>query len=394
MTQKIQMNNLDESSRLELTLPIDGMTCASCVRSVESVLADVPGVKSVSVNLATEKAHVVADASELADGSLEAAVYDAGYAAGTLQGMPSAGGSASATQAGTSASAEDERDARDAARERELNGLRVKFVVSLIIGAAMMVLMYVPMSHATMSALNPLHLIAASVVQFWAGREFYRGAWGAARHGRTNMNTLVVVGTSVAYGYSAFVTLWPQIATAMGLPLHLYFESGVFIIGLVLLGRWLEGRAKKQTGSAIRALMGLQAKTAHVLRHGTWQDIALDAVVVGDLIRVRPGEKVPVDGEVTEGRSTVDESMLTGESLAVTKTTGDTVIGATLNKTGSFVFRATQVGQNTTLAQIVRLVEEAQGSKAPIQRLADTISAYFVPAVLIIAADRKSTRLN
>ena len=200
------------------------------------------------------------------------------------------------------------------------------------------------------------------------------------------MNTLVAVGTSAAYGYSAFVTLWPRLAARWGFPFHLYYETAVIIIALVLLGRWLEARAKRQTGAAIKALMGLQARTARVIRDGVEQDIPVEQVVVGDLVRVRPGEKVPVDGVVIEGRSALDESMLTGESLPVEKGPGDTVIGATLNKTGSFVFRATKVGQDTTLAQIVRLVEQAQGSKAPMQRLADTISSYFVPVVLVLAA--------
>ena len=200
------------------------------------------------------------------------------------------------------------------------------------------------------------------------------------------MNTLVAVGTSVAYGYSAFVTLWPSLAQRWGFQPHLYYETSVIIIALILMGRWLEARAKKQTGAAIKALMGLQAKTARVIRDGVEQDIPIETVRVGDLVRVRPGEKVPVDGVIAEGRSALDESMLTGESLPVEKGPGDTVIGATLNKSGSFLFKATRVGADTTLAQIVRLVEEAQGSKAPMQRLADTISGYFVPAVLVIAA--------
>ncbi len=248
----------------------------------------------------------------------------------------------------------------------------------------MMALMYLPLGW-DMAVVAPLLLIAATVVQVWAGGVFYRTAWAAARHGGTNMNTLVAVGTSAAYGYSAFVTLWPQLAARWGFPYHLYYESAVIIIALILLGRWLEARAKKQTGAAIKALMGLQAKTARVIRNGVEQDVPVEQVVVGDLVRVRPGEKVPVDGVVTEGRSALDESMLTGESLPVEKGPGDTVIGATLNKTGSFVFRATKVGRDTTLAQIVRLVEEAQGSKAPMQRLADTISSYFVPVVLVLA---------
>src|ERR687886_122311 len=216
-----------------------------------------------------------------------------------------------------------------------------------------------------------------------AGAPIYGAAWAAARHGGTNMNTLIAVGTSVAYGYSAFVTLWPRLATEWGFPQHLYYETAVIIVALILLGRWLEARAKKQTSAAIRALMGLQANTARVIRGGVEQDIPIEAVQVGDLVRVRPGEKIAVDGVIREGHSTLDESMLTGESLPVEKGPGDQVIGATLNKSGSFVFRATRVGRDTTLAQIGRLVEEAQGSKAPVQRLADRISSYFVPAILI-----------
>src|SRR5207248_4224974 len=236
-----------------------------------------------------------------------------------------------------------------------------------------------------MELIAPVLLIVATIVQFWAGRVFYQAAWDAARHGTTNMNMLVAVGTSVAYGYSAFVTLWPSLAQRWGFPYHLYFETAVIIIALILLGRWLEARAKKQTSSAIKALMGLQARTARVIRNGAEQDIPVEAVQVGDLVRVRPGEKVPVDGVIAEGRSALDESMLTGESLPVDKGPGEQVIGATLNKTGSFIFKATKVGKDTALAQIVRLVEAAQGSKAPMQRLADRISEAFVPAILILA---------
>ncbi len=368
----------------EVRLAIEGMTCASCVGRVERALSKVQGVEAASVNLATESAHVKLDPEKVPGGALEAAVERAGYKVRSRQG--SLTGAPSAATISTAPATEAPTDARERARVAELDELRRKSVVSLVLGALMMGLMYVPMSHATLALLAPAWLIAATVVQFWAGASFYRAAWAAARHGATNMNTLVVVGTSVAYGYSAFVTLWPGLATAWGLPSHLYFESAIFIVGLVLLGRWLEARAKRQTGAAIKALMGLRAKTARVLRGGREEDIALEAVVVGDLVRVRPGEKIPVDGVVTDGRSAVDESMLTGESVPVEKTLGATVIGATLNKTGTFVFRATKVGRDTTLAQIVRLVEDAQGSKAPMQRLADTISGYFVPAVLVLAA--------
>ena len=370
---------IQPSSSVELTLPIEGMTCASCVRRIEGALGKVPGVEMASVNLATEQAHVKIDAAKVPSGALEAAVERAGYKVGAPPQAQVAEG------AGADVATDPPEDVRERARQHELADLRRKSTVSLAIGVAMMTLMYLPLSHAAMLALAPLQLIAATVVQVWAGATFYRAAWAAARHGATNMNTLVAVGTTVAYGYSAFVTLWPQLAIAWGLPLHLYFESAVFIVGLVLLGRWLEARAKKQTGAAIKALMGLRAKTARVLRDGRELDVGLDDVVVGDLVRVRPGETIPVDGVVTDGRSAVDESMLTGESLPVEKTAGATVIGATLNRTGSFVFRATKVGKDTTLAQIVRLVEDAQGSKAPMQRLADAISSYFVPIVLWLA---------
>src|SRR5256885_2189654 len=232
----------------------------------------------------------------------------------------------------------------------------------------MITLSFLPL-HIPINMLAPVLLIVATLVQFWAGAPIYRAAWAAARHGGTNMNTLIAVGTSVAYGYSAFVTLWPRLAVRWGFPQHLYFETAVIIIALILLGRWLEARAKKQTSAAINALMGLQAKTARVIRNGLEQDIPVEAVLAGDLVRVRPGEKVPVDGVIEEGRSALDESMLTGESLPVGKGPGEQVIGATLNKTGSFIFKATRVGKDTTLAQIVRLVEQAQGSKAPMQRL-------------------------
>ncbi len=359
----------------EALLPIEGMTCASCVRRVEKSLTKVPGVTEASVNLATEQARVVYDPSRVDLAQLGAAVEKAGYKVRARPGP--------APQAAQGAA--EPVDEHERARDREVDDLRRKSLVSLAAGVGMMALMYLPLGVDT-ALIAPLLLIGATVVQFWAGRVFYQATWAAARHGGTNMNTLVAVGTSVAYGYSAFVTLWPQLASRWGFPYHLYYETAVIIIALILMGRWLEARAKKRTSAAIKALMGLQARTARVIRDGLEQDVPIEAVRVGDLVRVRPGEKVPVDGAVEEGRSALDESMLTGESLPVEKGPGDTVIGATLNKTGGFVFRATKVGRDTTLAQIVRLVEEAQGSKAPMQRLADTISSYFVPVILVLAA--------
>ncbi len=374
-------SNVPESMDGSAFFDIEGMTCAACVRRVEKALEKVPGVSGASVNLATERATVEFDPSIASIDDFTAAITSAGYA-GTPVARP-----APPTVADHAApSPAGEIDERAAKRDAHIADLKRKSLVSLVIGAVMMVLMYVPDLPISERTLAPFLLIAATVVQFWAGREFYNAAWSAAKHRSTNMNTLVAVGTSVAYGYSAFVTLWPHLAERWDLPYHLYFESAVIIIALILMGRWLEARAKKSTGDAIRALMGLQASTARVLRDGQEVDIPIEQVAVGDIVRVRPGEKVPVDGRVTSGSSTVDESMLTGESLPVEKRPGDDVIGATINASGSFLFQATKVGQDTTLAQIVRLVEDAQGSKAPMQRLADRISGVFVPVVLVIAA--------
>ena len=359
----------------DVSLPIEGMTCASCVRRVERALVKVPGVEVANVNLATERANVTFDPAQADIAALRGAVEKAGYKVGT---MATAAVAAPVTAA-------DEPDERELERNREVADLKRKSLISLAVGVVMMGLMYLPLGVA-MESLAPFLLIAAAIIQFWAGGIFYTASWAAAKHGGTNMNTLVAIGTSAAFGYSAFVTLWPEQSGEWGFAYHLYFEASVVIIALILMGRWLEARAKKQTGAAIKALMGLQAKTARVIRDGIEQDVPIDAVIAGDLVRVRPGEKVPVDGVITEGRSTLDESMLTGESLPVEKGPKDSVIGATLNKTGSFVFRATKVGKETALAQIVKLVEEAQGSKAPLQRLADQISGYFVPAVLVLSA--------
>ncbi len=371
----------------EAVLSIEGMTCASCVRRVEKSLARVPGVSDANVNFATEQAVIRFDPAQTSLSDLRAAVDKAGYRVGEGVDDSVAAPAAPAATAPVAASrtpAEAALEARERRRDHEIADLKLKWHVSLAVGLIMMALMFLPLPIAP-GNLAPVLLIAATIVQFWAGAEFYRQTWAAARHGATNMNTLVVVGTSAAYLYSAFVVLWPDLAARWNLPFHLYFESAVIIIALVLLGRWLEARAKRSTGEAIKALMGLQAITARVIRDGVEQDIPTEEVVVGDLVRVRPGEKIPVDGVVREGSSTVDESMLTGESMPVGKQAGATVFGATINRTGSFVFAATKVGRDTTLSQIMRLVEEAQGSKAPMQRLADSVSARFVPLVLALA---------
>ncbi|MGY1985695.1 heavy metal translocating P-type ATPase [Blastococcus sp. SYSU DS0669] len=357
------------------TLDIGGMTCASCVGRVEKALRRVDGVATAEVNLATEVATVRFDAARVGVEELTAAVARAGYTATPhREAQPDSQG------VGTDPAAAP----ADHEGEAQVTALKWKWQFTLAVGLGLMALMYVPLYLDTMDWLMPAILVVATVVQAWAGREIYAAAWTAAKHGSTNMNTLVALGTGVAYGYSAFVTLWPAAAESWGLPLHVYFETSLVILALVLAGRWMEARAKKRTAAAITALVGLAPKTARVLRDGAEVDVPVERVVVGDLVRVRPGEKVPVDGVVTDGATAVDESMLTGESLPVDKTVGDTVIGATLNRTGTVVLRATAVGEDTALAQIVRLVEDAQGAKVPMQRLADRVSAWFVPIVLLL----------
>ena len=350
----------------ETTFGVTGMTCASCVGRVERALRKVPGVVGASVNLANEKAKVGYISGEVGARDLEKAVEEAGY--GIVR--------------------EDEGASVEDSREREYGKLRGDFFLAaaltalILIGSLPMMLGFkLPVPVAW---LNLGLLFLATPVQFWAGRRFYRGALGALRHGQANMNTLVVMGTSAAYFYSVLATLAPGLFAAGRA--DVYFDTSALIITLILLGRLLEARAKGRTNEAIKKLAGLRAKTARVVRDGGEVDVPVEDVRVGDVVVVRPGEKVPVDGRVLAGESAVDESMITGESIPVTKRQGDEVIGATMNTNGSFRFEATKVGEDTALQQIVRMVEEAQGSKAPIQRLADRISAVFVPAVMGVAA--------
>ncbi|MFC1901678.1 heavy metal translocating P-type ATPase [Chloroflexota bacterium] len=339
--------------------PVRGMTCASCVARVEEALAGVPGVVSASVNLASEKATVeYVEGTDAAD--LRRAVADAGYELGM--------------------EAETLEDVTTASR-RETLSVRNRFILSAVFAAAIMLLMWAPF----FTGKPYLLWVLATPVQFWAGWRFYRGAWGALKHRTADMNTLIAVGTSAAYFYSVVAVMFPAIFTAGGLEANLYFDTSAMIIALILLGRFLEARAKGKTSEAIKKLIGMQPQTALVVRDGKEMEVPVDDVLVGDLVLVKPGERVPVDGTVRKGHSSIDESMISGESLPVEKSPGDEVIGATINKTGSFRFEATRIGKDTTLARIVRLVEEAQGSKAPIQRLADVIAGYFVPVVIGIA---------
>jgi len=358
-------------------LAITGMTCASCVRSVETALASVPGVESAEVNLANERATVRLGASGAELGALVHAVARAGYGALVIP----------EGDAARAAAVEDER----ALRLRYVASLRRRLTVAGILAAAAVVLSmaahFIPeLEHADWRVYT-LFLLATPV-QFWAGAPFYRAAWSAARHGTTNMNTLIAVGTTAAYGLSVAATFLPQVFYANGLEPHgnLYYETSSAIIALVLAGRFMEARARAHTGDSIRALLALGAKTARVRRAGgIEEDVPIDQLKVGDVVLVRPGETIAADGLVLAGSSAVDESMLTGESLPVEKSAGDEVTGGTLNTTGALRLRVMRVGADTTLAQIVRLVEDAQGSKAPIQRLVDQVAAVFVPIVFVIA---------
>lgn len=345
------------------------MHCASCVRVLERALKHVDGVGNAVVNLATEKATVTFDPNKVQSSILESAVANVGYSAKIEE-------ESHLTEA-----------SRDKEKEEELKSLRNKVIISLGLGLLILWGSFPLIMESAPSILKNFYvqLILATPVQFWAGLTFYKATIPALRHRTANMDTLVALGTTVAFAYSAFVTIFPSVVAKIGVEPLPYFDVATIIIGLILLGRYFEAKAKAGTSEAIKKLIGLAPKTARVLINGKEEDIPISKVQIGDIIRVRPGEKIPVDGILLEGESSIDESMVTGESMPVDKTKGDTVIGATINKTGTFSFKATKVGKDTMLSQIIKLVQEAQGSKAPIQRMADLISSYFVPIVIILA---------
>ena len=355
------------------TLSVLGMTCASCVNKVQTALNQVPGVIEATVNFATEQASIeyVQDLVTIKD--LSKATDSVGY---TLV----------AKEEGQFV--DKEKEVRDA----ELNLLKHKFLTGILLVAPLFILVHweklglgsiLPLSRDTNYILQ---LLLQTPVQFWVGWQFYRGALSAARHRTSDMNTLIAVGTSAAYLYSVLATFFPGLFSAEGLAPKVYYDTAGAIIVLILLGRLLEARAKGQTSEAIKKLIGLQAKTATVLVNGEEHEIPVEEVLIGDTVIVKPGDKIPVDGVILEGHSSIDESMVTGESIPIEKTAGDDVVGATINKTGTFKFKATKVGKDTMLAQIIKMVEEAQGSKPPIARLVDIIASYFVPAVIATAA--------
>ncbi len=353
-----------------LDLPITGLTCANCIHTVERTLnKKVPGVVEARVNFATEKARVHYVPGAVSRAEIVAAVEKAGYGI--------------AQQTNTVSDAEAPADVEKAAREHDIRNQTQKFWGGVMFTLPLFLLsmgrdfsLIGAWSHAAW--VNYLFFALATPVQFYVGWDYYVGAYKSLRNQAANMDVLVALGSSVAYFYSIVVTLGL-------LGGHVYFETAAAIITLIKLGKLIEGQAKGKTSEAIKALIGLQTKTARVERDGQEANMPVEQVQVGDIVVVRPGEKLPVDGVVIEGRSAVDESLLTGESLPVDKQVGDVVIGATINKQGRLKIEATKVGQETALAQIIRLVEEAQGSKAPIQALADKVSAVFVPVVIVIA---------
>jgi Cu+-exporting ATPase len=383
-----------------IEFPVTGMHCAACQARVQKALERSPGVHAATVNLMTNSAMVAYDPVATNVDALLETVRSTGYGAEP----PVAG-----------RSAQEEQSAQDDARNAEFRALRRKAIVALLAGAiAMLLSMPLMAGHDTgmsdpfmawvarhvspaLASVTPwlyaaphayllgTLLVITVVTMLWAGRHFYTGAWTAFRHHSADMNTLIAVGTGAAFVYSLVATFAPGLFTSRGLAADVYYEAVVIIIALILVGNALEARAKFRTASALRGLAALQPPVARVIRDGRELDVAVADVVEGDVIVVRPGERVPVDGEVIAGASAVDESMLTGESLPVEKDVGDRVIGGTVNGTGSFRLRATTLGSASVLARIVTLMREAQGSRAPIQRLADRISAVFVPVVISIA---------
>jgi len=371
-------------------MPLLGMHCASCAGRIEKTLGSSPGVVTANVNFATTRATVQYDPQVTSTESLRQVVRDMGYDV-----IESGSGGGEAAEA-------DMLEAQSRVHEAQYQRNKVKFFAALALTLPLAVLAMAGHLVPAMADFfnfpgrSWLELALTTPVLFWAGREFFTGAWAAAKHRVADMNTLVALGTLSAYVFSVVATIAPELLSvasvdgsgaghAMASPVGVYYEVAAIIVTLILMGRLLEARARSKTSGAIQALIGLQPKLARVLRDGKEQDIPIAEVRLGDNILVRPGEKVPVDGEVIDGASSVDESMLTGEPLPVQKKAGDTVIGATLNKTGSFRLRATRIGKDTVLQQIVRLVQQAQGSKAPIQRMADLIAGYFVPVVICLA---------
>lgn len=349
--------------RAELNL--FGMSCAACANKIEKKLAAAEGVASAVVNLSTEKAIIDYDKNKISISDMISMIEKLGYQA--------------------QRSEETGRDREKEAREQEIKSLKRELIISAMLSSPLILAMILTLFKVDVAFLHNQYfqVIIATPVQFFIGWRFYKNSYYSLRSGSANMDVLVAMGTSAAYFYSLYNVLFQPVQH--GMMKDLYFEASAVIITLVLLGKYLEAVAKGKTSEAIKKLMGLSPKTARVQRNGQEIDIPIDEVRIGDLVIVRPGERVPVDGKIIEGHSSLDESMLTGESLPVEKTAGDQVIGATINKYGAFTFEATKIGKDTVLAQIIKMVEDAQGFKAPIQKLADQVAGVFVPVVITIA---------
>lgn len=354
----------------ESTIGIEGMTCASCVSRVEKALESISGVKNASVNLATEDAVIRHVPGQLNKEIIRKAIEQAGYSVTGLQ----------------------EKKAREARRDRDYAILKLKVIVSVSLTIPIVViemgLMWeqFPLLHSlSHQTWNYILFLLTTPVLFWGGSRFFSGFWAVTKHFTADMNSLVAIGTSAAYLYSATATFLPSVFAAAGETPHVYYDTAAVIVTLILFGRLLEARAKGRTSEAIKKLAGLQPKTARIIRNGNEQDIDIAHVQVGDRVIVKPGERIPVDGSIESGYSSVDESMITGESIPVEKFKGDPVIGGTINKSGSFTYSANKVGKDTVLSQIIKLVQDAQASKAPVQRLVDKVASVFVPIVIVIA---------
>jgi P-type Cu+ transporter len=427
-----------ENITKQIILPISGMTCASCVKRVQDALEKIDGVSSASVNLATESATVILEDAGVSVNPIEKAIHEAGYqipyeeSTIAINGMTCAScisrverallsidgvNKASVNlatenavirhtpglvnneiirrvieQAGYSVINLQSANGREAQRDRDYAVLRFKLIVSAVVTIPIMViemgLMWerFPFLHVLPHQTWNFILFALTTpVLFWGGSRFFSGFWAVTKHFTADMNSLVAIGTSAAFFYSATATFFPSVFAAAGETPHVYYDTAAVIVTLILFGRLLEARAKGKTSEAIKKLAGLQPKTARIIRDGKEQEIDIARVQVGDLVIVKPGERIPVDGSITIGYSSVDESMITGESIPVEKIKGDLVIGGTINKSGSFTYRANKVGKDTVLSQIIKLVQDAQASKAPVQRMVDKVASVFVPIVLVIA---------
>ena len=377
------------------TIDVKGMHCATCAVTIGKKIGRMDGVEECDVNYGTERVQLKYDPTKVSITDMNKQIQKLGYsltppAQDKLESMDmeSMSGMDHSAHLGINQTKEE--------KIQEVQKQKNKILIVLPIALAVFLFMitniihlYVkafPAIHIADSLLNPVEFILASFILFWAGQQFIMGAYRFVRYGSADMDALVGIGTITAFIYSSVILLFPQVQIALHLTSQTYFDTTIIVLGFILFGKYLEASSKLKTGEAIEKLLNLQAKTAFVQRDGKEIELPIEQVVVGDIIIVKPGGKIPIDGVIVEGKSSIDESMITGESIPIDKTVGDTVIGGTINKQGSFRFKTTKIGSETLLAHIIKMVEDAQGSRAPIQRLADQIASIFTPVVLIIAS--------